>query len=488
MLRDAEGPEISPATGHSARRLNPVYGLALLIALQLWLVVDHVPWRDELQAYLLVRDSHGLAGLFANLHYEGHPGLWYLCLDMAEAVVRAPWALKAVQIAIALGTTAIVWRRGPFPAWLKLLILAGYYPLFEYGVIARSYGLGALLAFAWLALRRGVWGWVILALMANVAVHFALLSAALVVAGLWIERRWSWPGAAVWAAGCLAAIATIAPAHDVTTGMSAMAEPLTLRLLDALRRQSATLYPALVGVWPYHWQMLLSPQEAPAPGAVAGIAAAVLAPLAVWREPRARLLPVGLFIALTAMSALLYPTYLRHVGVLALLLIALEWMRAETTKAPASPIFVGWMGVSALCGLWAAGCSLWIPFTYGRQETRWIAAHHLQNAAWAAYPGYAGSDISAYFDRPTYNLQKGCLNSFIRWDAHAYDDVDDDELVERIADPGPFAYLASDQDLIALGAPLRLIAHFGAGEGDNGVNLYAVDHPQQGVATACPSG
>ncbi len=458
-----------------------------MVSLQLWLIIDHVPWRDELQAYLLVRDSHGLAGLFANLHYEGHPSLWYLCLSVAEAAVRSPMALKAAQTAIAVGTIAIIWRRAPFPPWLTLLILAGYYLVFEYGVIARSYGLGALLVFAWLVLRRGVWGWIILALMANVAVHFALLSAALAAAGLMIERRWSWLGAALWIAAGLAAVATIAPAHDVTTGMDAMAQSLAVRVLDALRRQSAALYPARIGAWPYHWQLLLSSEETPGLGAIAGVVAGVLAPLAVWREPKARLLPIGLFLALTAMSALLYPTYLRHVGVLVLLLIALEWMRVERTGRPASPIFVGWIGVNAACGLWAAACSLWTPFTYGREEAHWIAAHHLRAAAWAAYPGYVGSDIAAYFDRPTYNLQKGCLNSFIRWNAHAYDDVDDDDLAARIAEPGPFAYLASDQDLIALGAPLRLLAHFDRGEGDNGLNLYAVPRPVQGKASACPS-
>ena len=112
------------------------------------------------------------------------------------------------------------------------------------------------------------------------------------------------------------------------------------------------------------------------------------------------------------MSTLLYPTYLRHVGVLVLLLIALEWMRHEATPdappAP-SPVFIAWMSLGAACGLWAAISALFIPFAYGGPARAWITAHHLQGAAWAAYPGYVGSDLSAYFGRPTYNLQKGCL-------------------------------------------------------------------------------
>ncbi len=469
-----------------ARQRWPQLALGLLVALQLWLVWAHSPWRDELQAYLLVRDSVGVGGLFANLHYEGHPGLYYLVLAVFEAVACSTAALKLLQTLVALGVTVLVWRGAPFPAWLKLIILAGYFPLFEYGVIARSYGLGELLLFAWLITRRTRWGWLMLALMANVAVNFAFLSGVLVLASLWIERRWSWAGVALWAIAGLAAVLTLVPAHDVATGASALAQPLGLRVLTALRWQSSILWPSLVGVWPYRWQVLVSSPEAPLLAALLGIGAGALAMAATWRDRRASLLVLVLFLAMTALSALIYPTYLRHVGVLLLLAIALEWMRVERwPKAVASPAFVGWMAVSAVCGLWAAGCALVIPFSYGRQEVDWIKAHGLQAAAWAAYPGYVGGDLSAATGQPTYNLQKECLNTFMRWNTHAYDDVDDDDLADRIAQPGPFAYLASDEDLSFLQAPLKPIAHFDRGMGDNGVYLYAVTRPMKGVGASC---
>ena len=471
--------------GITARRLWPEFLLCLLVALQLWLIVGHSPWRDELQAYLLVRDSTGLGGLFANLHYEGHPSLWYLVLGVFEAVIGSPAALKAAQVLIALSATALVWLRAPFPPWLKLLILAGYFPLFEYGVIARSYGLGELLVFAWLALRRTAWGWLILALMANVAVNFAFLSGVLVIAGLWIERRWSWAGVALWAVAGLAAVITIIPAHDVSTGASALAQPLWLRTLAALRWESSILYPSLVGVWPYRWQVLISSPEAPLLAAILGLGAGGMAVWATCRDRRASVLALSLFLAMTALSALIYPTYLRHVGVVVLLVIALEWMRTQDRGEAASPAFIGWMGLSAVCGLWAAACALIIPFSWGWQEVDWIKAHHLEGAAWAAYPGYVGSDISAALNRPTYNLQKQCLNSFVRWNAHAYDDVEDDDLADRITQPGPFTYLASDEDLSFLQAPLKLIGHFDRGLGDNGVFLYAVQRPAEGAAPTC---
>jgi hypothetical protein len=471
--------------GIVGRRPWPEFALCLLVGLQLWLIVGHVAWRDELQAYLLVRDSHGVGGLFADLHYEGHPSLWYLVLGPLQAVIQSPMALKVAQVLVALAVTALIWLRAPFPPWLKLLILAGYFPLFEYGVIARSYGLGELLVFAWLVFRRTAWGWLILALMANVAVNFAFLSGILVLAGLWIERRWSWAGVALWAIAGLAAVATLFPAHDVSTG--ALDLPLWVRWIEGLRRESAILLPSLVGVWPYRWQVLVSPLESPLPAAVVGFVAGAVAIWSVARDRRASVLMTVLFVVMTALSALIYPTYPRHVGVLLLLAIAMEWIRIEKAADAVSPVFLGWMGVSALCGLWAAVWALFVPFSYGRQEIDWIKAHHLQTARWAVYPGYVGSDISAYLGPQTYNLQKGgCLDTFIRWDTHAYDDVDDDDLADAIRQPGPFAYLASDRDLSGLNAPLKLMAHFNRGLGDNGVFLYAVQRPAQGAAQVCP--
>src|SRR6202011_5790077 len=45
------------ATPAGAGRGEPAatVGLVLLVALQLWLILAHAPWRDELQAFLLAR-------------------------------------------------------------------------------------------------------------------------------------------------------------------------------------------------------------------------------------------------------------------------------------------------------------------------------------------------------------------------------------------------------------------------------------------------
>jgi len=53
---------------------------SLFLLLNLSSLVFHEMWRDELQAWLIARDSKNILELFINLKYEGHPALWYLLL------------------------------------------------------------------------------------------------------------------------------------------------------------------------------------------------------------------------------------------------------------------------------------------------------------------------------------------------------------------------------------------------------------------------
>lgn len=65
--------------------LLALYALAIGFALY-W----HATWRDEMQAWLIVRDSADLPALFHNLRYEGHPALWYLLLMPLTRLSRDP--------------------------------------------------------------------------------------------------------------------------------------------------------------------------------------------------------------------------------------------------------------------------------------------------------------------------------------------------------------------------------------------------------------
>jgi|AGTN01.2.fsa_nt_gi hypothetical protein len=165
--------------------------LLVYAALILWLTVHHEPWRDEADAWLMVRDN-SFEGLFRIMGYAGTPMLWYLSI---WPLVKAgmPYAsMNILNACFGIATAAIVLFCAPFGLQIRALILFGYLFSYEYPVIARSYQLSIFLIFSLAALHsrrfdRPMLFSSILALLANTnvngliiaisigAVHFASL-------------------------------------------------------------------------------------------------------------------------------------------------------------------------------------------------------------------------------------------------------------------------------------------------------------------------
>ena len=122
------------------------FGVTLLfLAVSGFTAVHHEMWRDEIQAWLLARDSASVFELFASLKYEGHPGLWHLFLMPLSRLTASPVVMQAFHLLIAGGTVYLFVRYAPFNRLQKFLFSFGYFPLYEYAVIARNYALGFLL-------------------------------------------------------------------------------------------------------------------------------------------------------------------------------------------------------------------------------------------------------------------------------------------------------------------------------------------------------
>ena len=69
--------------------------VAALLVASMW---RHEMWRDELQAWMIARDSTSLGDLFGhNMRYEGHPGLWHLALFVLTRVTDNPVAMQALH-------------------------------------------------------------------------------------------------------------------------------------------------------------------------------------------------------------------------------------------------------------------------------------------------------------------------------------------------------------------------------------------------------
>ena len=144
----------------------------------------HEMWRDEIQAWLLARDSTSVFNLFANLKYEGHPGLWHLCLIPLSRITHSPVIMQMFHLLITGATVYLFVQHAPFNWFQKLLFCFGYFVLYEYAIIARNYALGMLLITVFCVLfreryKRFISVGCVLFLLAHTSVHALIVTIAI---------------------------------------------------------------------------------------------------------------------------------------------------------------------------------------------------------------------------------------------------------------------------------------------------------------------
>jgi hypothetical protein len=446
-------------------------GFLILAAAQASLALTHEPWRDEVQALLIAAHASTLGDLFRILHYEGHPALWYLALRVVTSLGGGIAAMRTLQMAVGLGVMATIWRRAPFAPAVKLLIAANYFCFVEYGVIARSYGLGCLLFFLFLSLRGGWLGWLLLALIANVEFHFTLLSIACVGMILWIDKRWSWGGFALWVCGCVTATATAWPIPGAGPQVK---HSLAEMLVFPVESSSALVIPVDPFKF-FQWNSF--------PDAVLCFAAGLLVPILLWfsvgRDRRAGFLLLGLFGAVCLSSALVYPAWVRHVGVVFLLAVGLEWRAAEAGDSKMSRTSLAWFATTSLFGVAAAIAMFITPFSQGGRVADWIRAHGLADAAWAAQPPWFGVDLASRLDRPIYDAEEHCWAWYEFWAPGAYLDGLHMKIGPSLAEAasaagGKLYVMAATPFDPPPGATVEKIAHFPKSPSADALTLYEI--------------
>lgn len=120
--------------------------LAYLVMLAIT-ITHHELWGDEIHTWNLAKAAHTYSDLLSMVRYEGHPPLWHTLLWLITRFTHQLIWLQAAQFLMAALAVFVLLFRSPIPLFLKILIPAGYYFLFEYGVLSRNYMPGVLIAF-----------------------------------------------------------------------------------------------------------------------------------------------------------------------------------------------------------------------------------------------------------------------------------------------------------------------------------------------------
>lgn len=405
----------------------------------------HVLWRDEAQAWLVARDAPSFWSLLTGQarSYERHPFVWFGVLRAVAAISTNHLALSTTAYVLALTNGCLILALPLLARWQRVLIAASYFPLFEYGIFARSYALSlTLLLLAVHATRvrgkhRALLVGLCAGLAANTVIAASIPGAIIVLAHSW--RALVVPAGAKGSAGeSRGARWLIAPGlflallliAKVTTPLA----PDTIATLGPVPRLDAELAFAIGsrfvrgfvpipelrpadGIWWNTNQLLAVFERIPNPGRH-GVAALLVVTLGyvlalgwVWalRSDRVASITLAVAFALTmALFVRLPADAVRYEGHLVLCVVVAFLAAAQRDPAVLrGRLFCGLFVLTFGSGTLASGVALYAEARQPFSQSRAVADHIVNEGAAAlpivGFEYYRMAPVAAYLDREFYS-------------------------------------------------------------------------------------
>jgi hypothetical protein len=491
-------PGREPADDRHADRfalvVTAVFGAAALFAL-----TQHEMWRDEVQAWLIARDSATPLDVLRNLKYDGHPALWHLSLWLLKLIAPVPAVMRALHWVIAVSAVYLVARYAPFTRVQRALFAAGYFPLFEYAAVSRNYALGAALVFAACALfvrARPLAFALVVGLMAHANLFAFILGIACAAAGvaarLWSRHRaeerrtgrraWLLPGLIVLTLFASSALQLLPP-DDIGHALGWHFRPDRERLLEVALALPTALFPfrqltehwwaaTPVGALP-GWRVVLAPLA---------LAIALLAVLALAQRRSAL---VFLLVAGTGLFAFFYLKFTagpNHTGHLYLALIAALWIGHGDLELPqgaasqrlwqlmSGPVLTLLLAAHAAAGVIAVWLERRYTFSMGRATADYLRQQHLDAYPMVADPDFAATTVLGYLGKESAWFPRGeRQGSFVIWDMKRVPAATDSAVaaaadsISRAGHDTVVVLLDRELDPTSAGADLTRVASFTGG-------------------------
>lgn len=430
----------------------------------------HEMWRDELQAWLLARDSATLGELWRNTRYEGHPLLWHLALFVLARLGAGPGAMQLLHWALATAAAAFLLHRSALPLPVRLAVVFSYLPFFEYGVISRNYAatVVGLLAFArCLQTQRPLGAAGAAALAANASPMGMVLAPALAL-GMWLRqpRRAALPLLII-AVALAAAVAQCLPPPDYEHARGWHLGWEAERAGYTARNFAAALLPlpknhlhfwnssALfrTGPHPFRWR---DTGDVLALSTIAGFVAGVA--WLVWRSRPARWVWLAGSGSLLAFAYLKFPGALRHAGFLWVLAVVAVWIAGTDARFDSRPAKLAVAAALAVADLGTAVAVRWElgeAFSGARCAALRLEREGLDRLPLVAGCDFSASGVVAYLPGRTLLFPAtGSRGSFVVWNLArlAQDTLHEEALVDAAAalDAGRGAVLLHNRPLARL--------------------------------------
>ncbi|MEQ8972301.1 MAG: hypothetical protein RIE73_18160 [Coleofasciculus sp. C1-SOL-03] len=427
-------------------------------------ILNHEMWRDELQAWMIARDSSSLINLFENLRYEGHPGLWHLGLYVITRFTSNPFWMQIYHLIIATATVYVFARFSPFTRLTKILFSFGYFPFYEYSLISRNYALGVLLIFIFCTLfrkpdRNYIIFSIILTLLANTNIYGTMIAIAIgatlvfevILEGninriLADKKNQRIIGIVIFFIGVGGAIIQMLPPPDRWHGADWKLDLDIERLTQTI---STIPKGYLLMVWNYIpmsdnflFNLFIF-------SVLIGIS------LILINQRKALFLYVSGTSLILLFSYTKFIGYWRHYGILFILLIACLWLSYNSNsenynnynnsksqkifikrfidlfKRNKVPLIILLMFIHLAVGIRFFVRDLIYPFSASKAVATYIQEKKLDNLIIVGYPSSRVSPIAGYLDKKVYYPQQNSFGSFVVWKKDNMKEMTTQEILEH---------------------------------------------------------
>lgn len=390
-------------------------------------LLHHEIWFDEAQAWLIARDSISLADLFHNLRYEGHPFLWHFLLFGITRFTADPFWMQFLHTLLATTTVFVFLKNAPFNWIFKILFIFGYYMLFEYNAIARSYILGVLLLFLACSLykqrqQKFLLLALLLALASNVHLFFGVVAACffliLIYENSFENKLLTTPnyaiGIAVFALGFFALICQVITPDDNSFFASKSQIPLTERIMQS----SSFLLKGLVNIIDFRtlhfWNTNLLVNSSKPIVLLISVFLGLLPLLLFYKRRKLLFFVYGSFLGMFLVFFIARVAGARFNGIAFLVVIMALWMGYPNSNrfSKFSTVFVYCiLLIHLFSGIYAYTMDFKYPFFSSNPLVNYIKDNHLDKKEIAAI-SYEGVTLSAMLQRKVFFLSRNQLQSF----------------------------------------------------------------------------
>lgn len=131
------------------KKINIIIFVVFLLLTSL-IGINHEPWVDEAQSWIIARDANTSEIVWNIARYEGSFPLWHLTLRLFINLGLNYEHLYIVPIIISAIGLIVFLKKVEAPKFVKILLPFSYYIFYQYTIIARSYSY-LLLAFSLIA-------------------------------------------------------------------------------------------------------------------------------------------------------------------------------------------------------------------------------------------------------------------------------------------------------------------------------------------------